>query len=377
MKQVRVLSIDMEELIEQYRTGQITKDELEEGIRVYWNRMDFGAQELKTYNRPQMLEAVLQQGKRKDVLVRKMVWWKYAAAAVFIAAMVFTGRQLINNGQESSITKTDIKPPAVNRAMITLGNGKTVYLDSAANGSLASVDNMELVKLADGKIIYKGSTQTVQYNTLTNPRGSRVIDITLSDGSRIWLNAGSSLTYPTTFTGDKRQLTIQGEGYFQVAHDDRVPFIASAKGTEVQVYGTEFNIKAYDDEADMKVTLLQGSVSVTHNLQRQMLKPSEQAIVTEKIALNKDADTDAVTTWKNGGFSFTPTQSLEEVMKQAARWYDIDVTIEPGAKAGFLVIVDRDVPISKLFEKLESSGSVHFEITGRKVTVKPGRATNK
>lgn len=368
----------MEELIEQYRTGQLTQAQLEEGIQAYWNRMDFGSEELKAYSRPRMLEAILKQGKRKDTPVRKMVWWKYAAAAVFIAVIVFTGKQLIDHKKESTIiVKADIKAPAVNRAMITLANGKAVYLDSAANGNLVSIDNMELVKLADGKIIYKGSTQEVQYNTLTNPRGSRVIDVTLSDGSRIWLNAGSSLTYPTAFTGDKRQLTMHGEGYFKVAHDDKIPFIASAKGTDVQVYGTEFNIKAYDDDADMKVTLLQGSVNVKHNQEHQMLKPSEQAIVTDKIALHKDVDTDAVTAWKNGDFSFAPTQTLEEVMKQAARWYDIDVTIESGAKAGFLVIVDRDVPISKLFEKLESSGSVHFEIEGRKVTVKAGRATDK
>lgn len=362
----------MEELIEQYRTGQITKAQLEAGIKAYWDRMDFGAHELKEYGRPAMLEAILKQGKRKNAPIHKLQWWKYAAAAVFIAVMVLTGKQLINNQQEpNGITaKADINPPAANRAMITLANGKTVYLDSAANGSLASIGNMELVKLADGKIIYKGSTQAVEYNTLTNPRGSKVIDITLSDGSRIWLNAASSLTYPTAFTGDKRQLTIKGEGYFKVAHDGKIPFIASAKGTDVQVYGTEFNIKAYDDDADMKVTLLQGSVSVTHNKERQMLKPSEQAIITNTIELKTDVDTEAATAWKNGTFSFS-NQRVEEILKLAARWYDFDIVMEAKINDGFNIYVGRDVPISKLLKSMETSGGVHFEIEGRKVIVKP------
>jgi len=362
----------MEELIEQYRNGQITKAQLEEGIKVYWDRMDFGAQELKVYSRPGMLEAILKQSKRNDAPIHKLPWWKYAAAAVFIAVMVFTGKQLMNNKKDlSAITaKADIKPPVTNRAMITLANGKTIYLDSAANGSLASVGNMELVKLADGKIIYKGSTQAIEYNTLTNPRGSKVIDITLSDGSRIWLNAGSSLTYPTAFTGNKRQLTIKGEGYFKVAHNDKIPFIASAKGTDVQVYGTEFNMKAYDDDADMKVTLLQGSVSITHNKERRMLKPSEQAVIANTIELKTEVDTEAATAWKNGTFSFS-NQRVEEILKQAARWYDFDIVMETKINDGFNIYVGRDVPISKLLKSMETSGGVHFEIEGRKVIVKP------
>ncbi len=363
----------MEELIEQYHTGQITQSQLEQGIQTYWDRMDFGSDELKVYSRPEMLEAILDKGKRKDTEVHKLQWWKYAAAAIFIAVMVFTGKQLLNNQKETNAitAKADIKPPVTNRAMITLANGKTVYLDSAANGNLASIGKMELVKLADGKIIYKGSTQVVEYNTLTNPRGSKVIDITLSDGSRIWLNAGSSLTYPTAFTGDKRKLTIKGEGYFQVAHDDKIPFIASAKGTDVQVYGTEFNIKAYDDDADIKVTLLQGSVSVTHNSQRQMIKPGQQAIVKENIEIKTNVDTEEVTAWKNGYFSFH-AQSVSEILKTAARWYDVEVVMETNNKEGFTILnANRDLPISKLLKSMETSGGVHFEIDGKKVIVKP------
>jgi len=363
----------MEELIEQYRTGQISQTELELGIKAYWENLDLNSSELTGYQRPAMLEAILEQGKRKDAPARKLQWWKYAAAAVFIAVMVFTGKQLMDRTREQTqtVAKADIKPPATNRAMITLANGKTVYLDSAANGSLASIGKMELVKLADGKIVYKGTTEEVQYNTLTNPRGSRVIDITLSDGSRIWLNAGSSLTYPTAFTGDKRQLTLKGEGYFKVTHDDRIPFIVNAKGTDVQDYGTEFNIKAYDDDADMKVTLLQGSVSVTHNSQRQMIKPGQQSIVKGNIEINMDVDTEEVTAWKNGYFSFNK-QSIQEIMQQAARWYDIEVVMETNSKEGFTILnANRDVPISKLLKSMETSGGVHFEIEGKKVIVKP------
>jgi transmembrane sensor len=369
----------MEELIEQYRQGRLTRQELETGLKSYWEGLDANSAEVRSYARPEMIEAILNEAKGKAAapVIEISVWKKvarYAAVAATVAAIVFGLKQIINTG--SNITqqitaKADVKAPVTNRAMITLGDGRTVYLDSAGNGQLASEAGMNLVKLGDGQIAYQGNTETVQYNTLTNPRGSKVIDITLADGSRIWLNAGSSLRYPTAFTGATRNVTIEGEGYFQVAHNDKIPFIASANGTEVKVYGTEFNLRAYKDDRELKVTLLKGSVGVTHNAQQQMLKPNEQAIVAGNIILNQNVDTEDVIAWKDGVFTFHD-QSVADIMKQAARWYDVEVVMEGNPTQGFTILnASRATPISNLLKSMETSGGVHFEINEKKIIVKP------
>jgi hypothetical protein len=301
-----------------------------------------------------------------------MQWWKYVAAAVVIAAMVFTGKLLLSPIEQSlPVAKVDIKPPSANRAMIIMGDGKTIYLDSSSNGQLASIDGMKVEKLADGRITYIGATDEVQYNTFINPRNSKIGDITLIDGTRVWLNSGSSITYPTAFVGGKRTVTLKGEGYFDVAHDEKKPFIVNARGTDIQVYGTEFNLNAYDDNSELKVTLVKGSVGVTNNQQKQMIVPGEQAVVKDNIRVAKDVDIDEVTAWKSGSFSFSG-QSIDEIMKQFARWYDVEIVMQGDIKQDFTIInASKDVPISKLLKGLETTGGVHFEIQERKIIVKP------
>ena len=162
-----------------------------------------------------------------------------------------------------SMPVNDVNPPGTNRAAITLANGQTIYLDSAANGSLTTQENVEIVKLADGQIVYRGSARETVYNTLTNPRNSKVIDITLADGSRVWLNAGSSLVFPVAFTGRERKVSVTGEAYFEVAHRAAIPFKVRKGETEITVLGTRFNVNAYDDDDALRVTLLERSVKVS------------------------------------------------------------------------------------------------------------------
>jgi ferric-dicitrate binding protein FerR (iron transport regulator) len=273
-----------------------------------------------------------------------------------------------NLGKEAIATIHDVKPPITNRATITMANGKTVYLDSVANGTLATEGNVRLVKLADGQIAYTGSTNEVLYNTLANPRGSKVLDMTLSDGSHVWLNAGSSIKYPIAFVGNERKVTITGEAYFEVTHNAAIPFKVSKGEMEITVLGTHFNVNTYDDESDMKVTLLEGSVKVAKGNELGLLKPGQQAQVTNEVKVVHAVDIDEVMAWKNGFFNFK-SADIKDILRQAARWYDIEVEYKGSVSTDrFKGKVPRDAKLSELLKILELNG-VKFTIEGKRISV--------
>src|ERR1700722_12039507 len=185
--------------------------------------------------------------------VRRLSWWAAAASIVILlsAGGYFYYRTTLKNNSAETIQQvavTDVVAPKNNRATITLASGQKVFLDSAAKGTLASQGNIKVEKLDDGKIAYNGNEQPkneLVFNTLYNPRGSKVISLTLSDGTQVWLNAESSLKYPVAFTGNERKVEITGEAYFEVAHNKSMPFIVKKDAMEVQVLGTHFNINTY------------------------------------------------------------------------------------------------------------------------------------
>lgn len=304
---------------------------------------------------------------------RRFIRWVAAAAVVLLlgaGSFWWFSRSSGSTDIVQMNTIPDVQPPQINRATITLANGKTVYLDSAANGSLATQGNVQLVKLADGQIAYQGSAHEMVYNTLTNPRGSKVIDMRLSDGSRIWLNAGSSITYPVAFAGKERKVEINGEVYFEVAHNPSMPFSVRHGSAEVQVLGTHFNFNAYDDEPDIKVTLLEGAVKVGNNKGVVHIKPGEQALLTtnNKPQTTNNIDPEQVMAWKNGLFSFTGAD-LTTVMRQLARWYAIDVKYEGSLPARkFSGEITHDLTLSQLMNGLKSQG-IQFRIEGRTMIV--------
>lgn len=317
--------------------------------------------------------------------VKRMDLWKRVAAAACVALLFGAGWYFITNKPENPKPTEvaqihDVKPPTNNKATITLANGQTVYLDSVNNGTLAQQGNVSLQKMGDGKIVYSGSyaEATVRYNTVSNPRGSRVIDMTLSDGTRFWLNAGSSVTYPVAFVGKERKVTMNGEAYFEVAHNAAMPFIVSKGDVEVTVLGTHFNVNAYDDENSIKVTLLEGSVKVLRLAQddKAILKPGEQAIAMADTKLNpstalrvtKDVDLKEVMAWKDGRFYFDGAD-IKTIMRQLSRWYDVDVDYQADVKYSFVAKISKDVPVSELLKILELTDLVHFKIEGKKVTV--------
>lgn len=309
----------------------------------------------------------------------KFNWKKLVVAATVLFAMITAGYFLLNKNKDvtkEQIVKVpdDIIAPSTNRAMITLADGSSVYLDSAANGELIQQGNIKLIKLANGQIAYQTASGEVikelKYNTINNPRGSKVIDMTLVDGSRVWLNAGSSVTFPVAFIGNERKVSVTGEAYFEIAPDKAKPFIVSKGTTSITVLGTHFNINAYEDEKNIAVTLLEGSVRVSADAGSLTIKPDQQVLIqsTGAIALNKNVNVEQVMAWKNGVFDFSKSD-IGTIMRQIARWYDVEVEYEGAIPGGtYTGDVNRNTNVSNVLKILKLSG-VNYRIEGKKIIV--------
>ena len=302
-----------------------------------------------------------------------------AAIIVFLAAgadLFFSNnsnRQAISENQPTKPIR-DIAPPVSANAVLTLADGSRIVLDSAGNGSLATQGAASIIKLADGRIAYTAnanSVSEVQYNTLTVPRGSKVMSLVLADGSKVWMNAESSLRYPTAFVGSERKVEITGEAYFEVAKNAAMPFVVKKGDMAVQVLGTHFNVNTYEDEEQMKITLLEGSVNVSQGNNKSLLKPGQQARIQNGIMnVTNQVDIEEVMAWKNGLFNFKG-DNINTVMRQLARWYDLDVYYEKQVTEKFYVKMNRNTNVSNVFKILETTGGVHFKIEGKKIMVMP------
>lgn len=312
----------------------------------------------------------------------KKTFFRVAGAAI-VAVCITSAYFLFSNKSipettvaklPAPILKNDVAAPASNKAMLTLGNGKTVVLDSAANGSLAQQGNAIVSKLNNGKIVYNADNSgavKIQYNTLTVPKGSKPVQLVLADGSEVWLDVASSITFPTTFTGSERNVQITGEAYFEVAHNAAAPFIVKKGDVEIKVLGTHFNVNAYEDEKSLKVTLLEGAVKVQRRGNESLnIQPGQQAEITRqgKIELNKEVDIDEVMAWKNNWFNFN-SLTVPEIMQQIERWYNVSVTYEgkPSNKH-FSGIVSRSNKVSEVLKIMEQAG-IQFKIEGKNITV--------
>ena len=267
------------------------------------------------------------------------------------------------------------RPPGTNNAILTLADGSTITLDSAANGGLAHQGSTKIVK-RNGEISYtptgEGSAGAVPLlNTIATARGNQYT-LVLSDGSKVWLNAASSIRFPTSFTGKDRKVSITGEAYFEIRPDPKRPFTVAVNGGEIGVLGTHFNVNAYSDESVVRTTLLEGAVVVRKAGALQKLSPGQQAVYAPagEITLNKDVDTGLETAWKDGFFWFNNTD-IHTLMRQVSRWYDVEVVFDAKVSDdGFSGKVSRNVPLSKLLNVLEQY-DIHFKIEGKKITVLP------
>lgn len=363
------------------------------------NNADWVTQELrkmqhireeKAYNKLSQLYA--QQDTPPPVSkVRSNRAWYWAAATLLL--LVSAGTWFLLSRPENKVGTTAVTPveerfkndvqPGGNRATLTLANGDNIVLDNANNGLLASEGNTAIIKDDNGQVTYQkrtGSTAAslVTYNTITTPRGGQYM-ITLPDGSKAWLNSASALRFPTTFNKKERIVELTGEGYFEVnpsfrkENNSKTPFTVKAGAVNVQVLGTHFNVNAYPDEVDIKTTLLEGAVKVTGSQDGGLLKPGEQAQVNKQGTLKKTKpDLEPIMAWRNGLFSFK-NASIASIMRQAQRWYGIEVVYENKVNKDQALNGDipKTVALSKFLKILEATGSVHFRIEGKRVTVMP------
>lgn len=266
--------------------------------------------------------------------------------------------------------KNDVLPGR-DGAILTLANGQTIVLDSAANGELVKQGGAHVIKNGE-QLLYSasGNRGEVGYNTMTTPRG-RQFQLTLSDGTAVWLNAASSITYPTVFAGKERKVAITGEVYFEVAPNKALPFEVQKDGVTVQVLGTHFNMNTYDDEASLKVTLLEGAVRVTAAASTGLLAPGQQAQVKNNaIQVSNDVNVDEVIAWKNGFFQFRGA-GIDALMRQLSRWYDVEVEYNKKVTDRFYADIPRNTRLSDALKALELTGAVQFGIEGKKIVVMP------
>jgi len=244
---------------------------------------------------------------------------------------------------------------------------------------LAQQGNTQVIKLADGGLMYTVNDKTsgeIMFNTMATPNGGKY-EMGLPDGSKVWLNAASSITYPTVFTGAERRVKITGEVYFEIVHNAIMPFRAEVaagkdKQTTVEVLGTHFNVNAYPGEDGIKTTLLQGAVKIISGPVTRELQPGQQAHVsaTGQVNVVNDVDLEETMSWKNGMFYFK-NAGIKTIMRQVERWYDVDVVYEGDIADRFVADISYEVPVSVLLKIMELTGRVHFKIDGRKITVMP------
>ncbi|MBL7699101.1 MAG: FecR family protein [Chitinophagaceae bacterium] len=385
-----MMSSELKSLLEQYLSGSLS----EEDFRRLWSTLQDRASdadwleaieqailaknETLSPDYSKAAEALVkikeriveEEIKRRKPVVRILPMLKYAAAiaiAVLTTVLIFystKGDKFQANTAGTVKIPQDVEPGG-DKAILTLADGSTIVLDNASDGQIAKQGYMQVVKLPNGQIQYKsipgdnGKIAAISYNTMSTPRGGQY-QLILPDGSKVWLNAESSITYPVAFTEHERRVRIIGEVYFEVAKDKTKPFHVETGDTEIEVLGTHFNVKAYAEDGPTKTSLLEGSVKIN----TQILKPGEAFMNGRIVPTNIEQDV----AWKNGIFNFN-NQNLSQVMLQLARWYDLQVEYPGGIpEKEYGGEIGRNLRLGQVLKGLENSG-VHFELIGKRVVV--------
>lgn len=297
--------------------------------------------------------------------------WRWAAAAVFLIIMAGTAYFSLKKkaGQPLAVRHTEDISPGHNGAVLHLSDGSTVMLDSAQNGTVARQGSMAAVKV-NGELKYVGNTAEAVYNTITTNPG-RQWRLSLADGTKVWLNAASSIHYPLAFNGSAREVEITGEAYFEVSPNASQPFIVNVGDERIRVLGTHFNVNAYTDEGGIKATLFEGSVKVSKGDDAVVLKPGQQSRpgVNGRLNVVNNLSMEEIIAWKDGYFHFE-SADLKTILRQFARWYDVDIVYDgPVNNRKFFGIVKRNASLKRVLEMLQDNNII-YNIEGKKLIVR-------
>ncbi|NOW98047.1 FecR family protein [Mucilaginibacter sp. SG564] len=373
---------DATDLLNRYRNGEVSEEEkalVESWYAAYTQNAatpKIDDQELEK-NRDEILRRVLSDvsGTRKINFGRLI---SIAALAILIlcASVLFIKYRTPHQGQPSYAVKkgnTNI-PPGGNRATLILSNGSTINLNDTKNGALANEKGVVIHKNADGRITYDESSHNATpganvFNTVITPKGGQY-QLVLGDGTKVWLNAASTLKYPVTFSGIKREIELSGEAYFEVAHDQHKPFLVISNGQTVEVLGTHFNVNAYPDEKMTRTTLLEGSVKVSAGEMTSKIRPGQQVQFKDGHLAIAQADIEEAIAWKKGFFYFKD-DDIQTVMRQLSRWYDVVVKYEGQIPTReFSGQMNKNINASQLMHIL-SIEQIHYRIEGRTIIIMP------
>ena len=379
-------------ILENYRTGECSPEERRLVEQWYAQLVETGEWQWSDEDRMQLQQAMKKsllekinaqhQGKVRRTPFLRPAYWLAAASLILILG---TGAYLFyfnkhNKGNENSLAgrpqqerfKNDISP-AKQRVILTLSDGSTQVMDSVAQGTITVQGNARAIKQA-GSIAYQGDhASRIVYNTLTTEKG-RTFHLQLADGTGVWLDALSSVRFPTAFSRDERVVEVTGQAYFEVAKDIHRPFKVKCGNQVVQVLGTHFNINSYN-RMDLQTTLVEGSVKVVRKNTAPFIlnKPGQQTRADDNdnngmVRLVEDVDVEEVMAWKDGRFQFNGS-NVEQIMDQISRWYNLDIVYKDKINETFVADIRRDLPVSKLLALLEMTKQIRFVIEGNKITV--------
>jgi ferric-dicitrate binding protein FerR (iron transport regulator) len=375
----------LRELLKKYREGTASPDEIEY-LHTYYDAFELteadqllseeARNERKGRIKYSLDQAIVHQEQVLPVRKLRLRNWLIAACLLLAAGSgIFWWMQ--QPATNPPVAELSVKPgptdigPGDNRAVLVLADGSTVLLDDAAQGELSRQANAVVNKTADGQLVYENQTGTdpapLVYNTISTPRAGQY-RLTLTDGTKVWLNAATSLQFPASFSGTERRVKLSGEAYFEVAKNSLQPFIVETPRQTIEVLGTYFNVNAYEEEIATKTTLLEGRVKVATGSSSAILQPGQQAASgTGAIQVN-EADTEEAVAWKNGYFKFNKAD-IQTIMRQLERWYDVEVEYRGAVPTDLFVgKINRSENISGVLRVLELS-EVQFKIENRKIIV--------
>ena len=386
--------IEFYNLVTSYLAGTASAEEEKLLLRYYdflqenqlsWDEDRMGDYEevKKTVYRKALNEiAGHEKGKHNKISYLFLNWRVAAASIIIILLSTVTWFQLKSPAEQ--VVKADDKrvpvthdiAPGSNKAILTLADGSQVVLEDAHNGDITRQKNVTISKTKNGQLVYRagGTVRPAEnkipaFNTIKTPVGGQY-RVVLSDGTKVWLNSGSSIKFPVTFVGNERSVEIEGEAYFEVAKDKKKPFKVFSDDQVVEVLGTHFNVNAYKDEANIKTTLAEGSVKVSSDEVSNMITPGQQARLSRKShAMNIVAvDTDAAISWKDGLFVFND-EDIHSIMRKVSRWYGVEVVFQNDINEKFGGVISKFENVSQVLKILEVTETIHFKIEKRRITV--------